>query len=202
MRQLRDLLLRLSDRDAKRSEATIQADVRTLLLEAPFQLSEDDLREVHLESPAGERRRIDVETGTTVIEVKRDLRRAGVLDDAVRQLAGYVGAREAEMKRRYVGVLTDGAEWRCFQLTTNGLEEASTLTIRKDKLDPDALVVWLEGVLATAQQIPPIPKEITLRLGVGSSAHALDTTSLRTLYAAHKDPTDRCQRNIPRQPFP
>jgi hypothetical protein len=195
--QLRDLLLRLADRDAKRSEATIQADVRTLLLEAPFQLSEDDLREVHLESPAGERRRIDVETGTTVIEVKRDLRRAGVLDDAVKQLAGYVGAREAEMKRRYVGVLTDGAEWRCFQLTTNGLEEASTLTIRKDKLDPDALVVWLEGVLATAQQIPPIPKEITLRLGVGSSAHALDTTSLRTLYAAHKDhPSVRMKRQL------
>src|SRR4051812_48834182 len=73
VQNLRDLLSRIADRDAKRSEATVQADVRTLLLEAPFQLSEDDLREVHLESPAGERRRIDVETGTTVIEVKRDL---------------------------------------------------------------------------------------------------------------------------------
>jgi hypothetical protein len=197
VQQLRDLLLRLADRDAKRSEATIQADVRTLLLEAPFQLSEDDVREVHLESQTGERRRIDVEMGTTVIEVKRDLRRPGVLADALKQLAGYVETREAEMKRRYVGVLTDGAEWRCFQLTTNGLEEASTLTIRKDKLDPDALVVWLEGVLATAQQIPPIPQEITLRLGVGSSAHALDTTSLRTLYAAHKDhPSVRMKRQL------
>lgn len=197
MQQLRDLLVRLADRDAKRSEATIQADVRTLLLEAPFQLSEDDLQEVHLESPAGERRRIDVETGTTVIEVKRDLRRAGVLADAVKQLAGYVESREAEMKRRYVGVLTDGAEWRCFQLTTNGLEEASTLTIRKDKPDLDALVVWLEGVLATVQQIPPIPKEIAIRLGVGSSAHALDTTSLRTLYTGHKDhPSVRMKRQL------
>ena len=116
-----------------------------------------------------------------MIEVKRDLRRAGVLDDAIKQLAGYVESREAEMKRRYVGVLTDGAEWRCFQLTPNGLEEASTLTIRKDKPDSDALVIWLEGVLATAQQIPPVPKEIALRLGVGSSAHALDTASLRAV---------------------
>lgn len=197
MQNLRDLLLRLADRDAKRSEATIQADVRTLLLEAPFQLSEDDLREVQLESPAGERRRIDVETGTTVIEVKRDLRRAGVLVDAVKQLAGYVEAREVEMKRRYVGILTDGAEWRCFQLTTNGLEEASMLTVRREKPDPDALVVWLEGVLATAQQIPPVPKEINLRLGVGSSAHALDTASLRMLYGAHKShPAVRMKRQL------
>ncbi|PYQ67179.1 MAG: restriction endonuclease, partial [Acidobacteria bacterium] len=197
MQNLRDLLSRIADRDAKRSEATVQADVRTLLLEAPFQLSEDDLREVHLESPAGERRRIDVETGTTVIEVKRDLRRTGVLADAVKQLTGYVEAREAEMKRRYVGVITDGAEWRCFQLTPDGLQEASTFTLRKDKPDSDGLVVWLEGVLATAQQIPPVPKEITLRLGVGSSAHALDTTSLRALYAAHKDhPSVRMKRQL------
>lgn len=197
MQQLRDLLVRLADRNAKRSEATVQADVRTLLLEAPLQLSEDDLRDVHLESPAGERRRIDVETGTTVIEVKRDLRRAGVLADAVKQLAGYVEAREAEMKRRYVGVLTDGAEWRCFQLTPNGLEEASTLTLRKDKPDQDALVIWLEGVLATAQQIPPVPKEIAARLGVGSSAHALDTASLRALYAAHRaHPSVRMKRQL------
>jgi hypothetical protein len=197
MQATRDLLTRLSDRDSKRSEATVQADVRTLLLTAPFQLSEGDIESVVLESPVGERRRIDVETGTTVFEVKRDLRPAGILSDAVRQLTGYVQAREAQMGRRYVGVLTDGAEWRCYYLAGTGLEQASAITIRRDKPDVDALLVWLEGVLATAQQIPPTPAEIAARLGAGSSAHALDQAGLRNLYSQYKDNPDvRIKRQL------
>jgi hypothetical protein len=38
-------------------------------------------------------RRIDIEAGFTVIEVKRDLRVAGVRDQAEDQLAGYVRSR-------------------------------------------------------------------------------------------------------------
>src|SRR6476619_4502614 len=197
MQATRDLLTRLSDRDSKRSEATVQADVRTLLLIAPFQLSEGDIESVVLESPVGERRRIDVETGTTVFEVKRDLRPAGILSDAVRQLTGYVQAREAQMGRRYVGVLTDGAEWRCYYLAGTGLEQASAITIRRDKPDVDARLVWLEGVLATAQQIPPTPTEIAARLGAGSSAHALDQAGLRHLYSQYKDNPDvRIKRHL------
>ncbi len=197
MQHIRDLVTRLVDRDSRRSEATIQADVRTLLLEAPLQLSDDDITDVRLESPAGELRRIDVETGTTVFEVKRNLRRAGVIDEAVKQLTGYVAARESSMKRRYVGVLTDGAEWRCYQLTKHGLEQASDITLQKERPDVDALLIWLEGVLCTAQQIPPSPVEITTRLGVGSSAHALDRKSLRDLYSEHKDdPAVRIKRQL------
>jgi len=184
------LLVRLADRDARRSEATVQADVRALLLASPFNLAEEDVEDVSLESPVGDRRRIDVETGTTVFEVKRDLRRTGVLSEAVRQLTGYVEAREAEMQRRYVGVLTDGAEWRCFYLTTDGLREASAIAVRKDKPDLDTLLVWLEGVLATSQQIPPVPSEIATRLGAGSSAHALDRASLADLYSLYKEKPD------------
>lgn len=75
-----------------------------LFTTAPLQLEDDDLREIVLESPAGQRRRIDVEVGFTVFEVKRDLRQGNVRADAVEQLAGYVSSR--------TGVLTDGAE-RC-----------------------------------------------------------------------------------------
>jgi len=190
VRPLRDLLAGLADREARRSEATIQADIRALLLGAPFQLSEGDLKDVPLESPAGEGRRIDVETGTTVFEVKRDLRRPGVLRDAINQLKGYVETRQAQMERRYVGVLTDGAEWRCYHLTAGGMTEAASIVIRKEKPDVEALLMWLEGVLATAQQIPPVPSEIAARLGAGSSAHALDQASLRDLYSRHRDQPD------------
>lgn len=194
---LRELVERLRDRDAKRSEATIQADVRGLLLAAPFHLSEDEVRKVDLESPAGERRRIDVETGTTVIEVKRDLRRAGVLEEAREQLAGYVADREGKTKQRYVGILTDGAEWRCYQLADGRLKEASAIVVGKDQPALEALLVWLDGVLGTAKDIPPLPSEITARLGAGSSSHALDQAALRHLYNEQKlHPEVRMKRKL------
>ena len=69
----------------------MQAEVRQLLLEAPLGLDEDQI--VALEAPVEGRRRIDVEVGYTVIEVKKDLRLGRVRPDAEVQLAGYVQAR-------------------------------------------------------------------------------------------------------------
>ncbi|HEY9468363.1 MAG TPA: hypothetical protein VIQ76_01980, partial [Propionibacteriaceae bacterium] len=105
---------RLAARDRLRSEATVQADVRQLLLTGGLGLADHDL-EVGLETQVGDRRRIDVEVGYTVIEVKRDLRPAGVLKAAEPQLAGYVAARCEQTGQRYVGVLTDGADWRAYR---------------------------------------------------------------------------------------
>jgi hypothetical protein len=48
---LLDLLSRLARRDAPRTEADVQADVRQLFLTAPFQLEEGDIENVYLESP-------------------------------------------------------------------------------------------------------------------------------------------------------
>lgn len=98
-----DLLSRLVRRDAPRTEADVQADVRQLFLTAPFHLEEGDIENVYLESPLGDRRRIDVEVGSTVVEVKRDLRRGKVKAEAVEQLAGYVERRAEQTGRRYVG---------------------------------------------------------------------------------------------------
>ena len=70
------LVKRLANREAARTEATVQSDIHTLLVSAPFELDDHQVDEVVLRSPAGERRRIDIEVGLTVIEVKRDLRRA------------------------------------------------------------------------------------------------------------------------------
>jgi hypothetical protein len=182
---LLDLLSRLVNRDASRTEADVQADVRQLFLTAPFQLDEGDL-DVNLEAQVGDRRRIDVEAGSTVVEVKRDLRKGRIKTDALDQLAGYVAKRIEDTGRRYVGVLTDGAEWICYHLVGGELKEVSGVTVGEGKSDFDRLVFWLEGVLATAKGIRPTSIEIEARLGASSSAYALDRATLSTLFEANK----------------
>src|ERR1700733_10943564 len=108
---LTTLLAQLANRESARTEAMIQADVRQFLLAAPLDLEADDLQDIVLESPLGDRRRIDVEIGATVIEVKKDLRKGKVRAEAIDQLFGYVATRIEQMSQRYVGLLTDGALW-------------------------------------------------------------------------------------------
>jgi hypothetical protein len=168
---LQEILSRLSRRDHPRTEAEVQADVRQFILEAPFDLEEGDLDIVSLESPVTGGRRIDVEVGSAVIEVKRDLRRGRVLEEAVQQLGGYLRTRTSETGRRYVGVLTDVVEWRCYALAGEDLKAVSTLHVATDPESLPNLVFWLEGVLATATNIAPTAKEIEARLGANSSAY-------------------------------
>jgi hypothetical protein len=189
------ILARLVRRETHRTEADVQADVRQLILTAPFQLGEDDVEEVFLESPLGDRRRIDVEVGSTVIEVKRDLRRGRTKTEALEQLAGYVETKSQTTGRRYVGVLTDGVDWICYHLVGDDLREVAAIELDQSRPDAEKLVFWLEGVLATAKGIKPSAEEIASRLGAGSSAYALDRATLSALYAAHKGlPTLKMKR--------
>jgi SAM-dependent methyltransferase len=194
---LQEILLRLSRRDHTRSEAEVQADIRQFILEAPFELNEGDLDIVSLESPVSGGRRIDIEVGSAIIEVKRDLRRGSVLEEAVQQLGGYVRTRTSETGRRYVGVLTDGVEWRCYALAGDDLEQVSRLDVAADVESLQNLVFWLEGVLATATNVAPTAKEIDARLGARSSAYALDRASIAILYERSKDqPTVKLKREL------
>jgi hypothetical protein len=183
MSEIRSLIATLANRSQPRTEAMVQADVRRLLIEAPLGLDEDQV--VVLEAPVEGRRRIDVEVGYTVIEVKKDLRVGRVLADAEVQLAGYVHTRTLALGQRYVGVLTDGADWRAYHLRDGVLVGVATLTVSPTQPDVDELLVWLEGVLATSQGLQPTPSEIARRLGAASSSHALDRETLDGLYAAH-----------------
>ncbi|WKA29329.1 N-6 DNA methylase [Bradyrhizobium roseum] len=194
---LSDLLKRLANREAPRTEAEVQADVRGFLLEAPFQLEEGDVQNVLLESQLGDRRRIDVEVGSTVIEVKRDLRRGRVRDEALVQLAGYVAARAKQTGRRYAGVLTDGAEWDCYNLVEGTLQKVSSIAVSDGRADVERLTVWLEGVLATAKGVSPTASEIRARLGAGSSAHQLDRATLAILYEKNRHtPTVKLKKEL------
>jgi hypothetical protein len=55
---------------------------------APLDLEADDVRDMVLESPAADRRRIDVEIGRTFIEVKGDVRKGKVWVEVIELLIG------------------------------------------------------------------------------------------------------------------
>ncbi|MBB5984517.1 N-6 DNA methylase [Sphingobium lignivorans] len=190
-----ELIERLLQRESQRTEADIQADIRQFILMAPFDLNDNQV--VNLESPVGDRRRIDIEVGSTVIEVKRDLRRGRVRIDAAEQLAGYVAARREQTGQRYIGVLTDGIDWTCYDLVDGStLRPVAQFTLQSTA-DLDRLVVWVEGVLATTHAITPTSTAIVTRLGAGSSAYALDRATLGALYARNRDlPTVRMKREL------
>lgn len=164
----------------------MQSDLHALLLAAPLNLEDDQLDDIVLEQQAGGQRRIDVEVGSTVFEVKRDLRVGNVRSDAERQLAGYVASRSQTMGRRYVGVLTDGCEWHLYRNQAGALVLASSLTLNPLAPDVEELAVWLEAVLGTAEAVVPTPRDIERRLGAASPAFRLDNDELTTLYARLK----------------
>lgn len=194
------LLADLADRDrAGRTEADVQSGIKVLLLAAPFSLDDADVDDqvVSLETQAGQRRRIDIEVGATVIEVKKDLRIGNVRADAVAQLTGYVAQRADTVAQRYVGVLTDGAEWHLYHLERGELQPVSSYTVDPVSVDIDGLIIWLEGVLATSDRVHPTPLEIERRLGASSSAHALDAADLAALYETFRDePTVQLKREL------
>lgn len=180
--ELSQLLRRLAARDRVRSEATVQADVRQLLLTGGLGLDDHDL-DVQLETQVGDRRCIDVEIGFTVIEVKKDLSNQGVVRAAEEQLAGYVAARAAQTGQRYVGVLTDGREWHAYQEQGAKLVEVTQHMLSPTKPDGTALLFWLEGVLATRKGVTPTPNERYLTDG-GSFAFVMPNAVLDRGYYA------------------
>jgi SAM-dependent methyltransferase len=183
---LEKIAARLAQGSKERTEATIQADVRSLLLEAPLFLETDDVEDVFLESPVAGKR-IDVEVGLTAIEVKRSLTSTKVKSAATEQLAGYVRQRTDETSQRYVGILTDGSRWVLLHLLPDGsLGQVSSFDLNSPS-EIEGLVVWLENVLATVPAISPTPEEIVRRLGADSPATKIDLADLRAIYEECRD---------------
>ena len=189
-----EVVRRLVSRDNARTEADVQADIYALLT-GWLNLQPDQV--VRLEVPTGDgtRRRLDVAVGHCVIEVKKDLRPGGIRRDAEIQLAGYVVDRTALHQQRYVGVLTDGADWVLYDLRDDELVPIATLIA--SATDPDRLLNWLEAILATESGVTPTPGEINQRLGASSPAHLLDHAALKDLYDKGQDlPEVRMKRTL------
>ena len=155
---------------------------------------------VKLEAPTadGTRRRIDIERGLTVFELKNDLRVGNTRAEALAQLAGYVQTRTEQLGQRYVGVLTDGVDWVLCSLRPDAtLEVVGQHTVDPRRPDVVRLVAWLEAVLATKERISPTPQEIEQRLGAHAPRSALDLASLRAVYEAHRrDPHVQMKREL------
>ena len=189
---------RLSSVDAARTEADVQSDVRALLLTNDFGLEEQQVVPVTLESPAGQRRRIDVDAGQVLIEVKRDLRPAHILKDGIDQLGGYVQDRTAQNGGAYVGVLTDGATWLAYQLGADSkLHEVTYCHLDTAAPNGPELIAWLGAILATTRDLAPTAAEVDRRLGVTSPGYQLDQDRLRELWAAtHTTPEAALKRDL------
>ncbi|MFK4799185.1 N-6 DNA methylase [Streptomyces sp. MPA0124] len=188
---LPQLVSRIAARDSGRSEADLTSDIKTLLLYGGLNLSNANIEDVsvRLESAASMRRRIDIEAGTTVIEVKKDLRPANVRDDAITQLAGYVADRSSVTGQPYTGIITDGTEWRALHLTQGGLQQVGS-TFVVDARRPDGAAInlcsWLESVLSTQGSVRPSPNEIERRLGVKSPSYDLDRAALWDIWESSR----------------
>lgn len=178
---LEQCLERLATRNPGRTEADIQADVRDVLLYGGFELGDEN---VLLESPAPDRRRIDVEVGALVIECKRDLQSARNLEDGEIQLAGYLTDRQAQKLGFYVGILTDGVSWRCYRTNDHGYEVVSVLELRTGQIDERRFRWWLGSLLATERQIAPTAASIEERLGSDSPSCRLVIEELVDLLTA------------------
>lgn len=187
-----DIVARLARSSANISEATIQSDVRSLILASRLNLTETDVAEpVSLESQVGDgtRKRIDIEVSTTVIEVKKNLDAGQTLKDAEEQLAEYVHRRVRQTGARFYGILTDGRQWRLYVPEVadgDGLSFVSEVRIRA-AADEDRLLDWLGAILSRVENIRPTPELISLTLGAGSPTYLADRATLRALYESSAD---------------
>ena len=163
----------LATRNPGRTGADIQATVRDVLIYGGFDLGDET---VLLESPAEDRRRLDIAVGAVIIECKRDLRAPTQLSKAEAQLGEYL-ATKAD-KGTYAGLLTDGPAWRLYRHTTSGLVLVDELTLSPARLDERTFRWWLGAVLSTEVQIQPTVRAIEERLGSGAPSFRLLYTAL------------------------
>jgi hypothetical protein len=122
--------------------------------------------------------------GALVIECKRDLRPRRNLEEAEHQLAGYLAGREGAGGGSYVGVLSDGAIWRCYRMTSDGIDNVSALELRAAHIDERRFRWWLGALLATEHLIAPTADSIEERLGSQSPSCELALAGLRDVWSA------------------
>lgn len=174
----RDIARRLSGRSTNRTTSMICADIQQFLLLGSLGLNPADLHQ--LEDDAAYV--IDVETAYTIIVVSRDTRTSSTLRTARHKLQYRLQRRSEQTGERYAGIITDGSDWQAYIVLDNSLRYvASTTTMLTDSAIDD-LLMWLESIFATKQNITPTPKEICRRLGIASPAYKLDAAELAELY--------------------
>lgn len=161
-----------------------------LLLSGDLNLEDDQVVKRESQVGDGTRRRIDVEVGRVVIEAKKDLRKAAVVEDAEVQLAGYLTQRQRELECTFAGILTDGTIWKLYRLSGDTARLITELKLTEQEPDFDRLLSWLESIMATRDKIKPTAAMIEEMLGASSPGHQLDQAAMSRLLAEAGDNTE------------
>jgi hypothetical protein len=185
--QLRDLVRQLVRRPGHEN---VRNDIRTLLVHLGVPVEEIKL-EVNLAEIRG---RADALLANTALEFKSDLRREQ--DDAEHQLAAYLADRERATGRRFVGVATDGLDFRAYELRhgkltalRNSFNLRSSLKEHHDNAAEagHALAAWLSPFLDLRPDLVPDPSTVRLELGRQSVAYEIARSRIEDLWEEIKD---------------
>jgi N-6 DNA Methylase len=123
--------------------------------------------------------RIDAILGRTAFEVKSDLVRE--LGDAEGQLSRYLPEREKTTNSRFVGIATDGLDWRAYEWRSGEL--VLLRTFRVEAARPERLLAWLDGAAAIRAELPTDALTLTDELGPESVAFRRAEADLKELWA-------------------
>jgi len=153
--------------------------------------------DVELEKPVPEvKGRIDGLLGRTVFEIKSDLVRE--LSDAEHRLPSYIEDREKASGQRYIGIATDGLDWRVYELRNGKL--APLRSFRTDPKNPRELLIRLDSAVALDAEIIPNANTIKQELGRESVAYQRVEAALAALWAVcGAEPNVALKRQLWRQ---
>ena len=173
-------------RQGKRGHADdVRMDVGRLLLSGGLEISERDLQLA--ETTSGSQPLIVVAKGDLLILTSVDLRDPSVVEEAEKHLGGEIRSLVNRTGRRYVGILTDGKEWRLYYGASAVAPCVASLLVDGAGVTASELLAWLEAVLGTRGLVKPTPRELEQKLGAGSPSYQLDSAELMALYAECRD---------------
>ena len=128
---------------------------------------------------------IDALLGDLIIEFKRDI--SSDLGAKIDQLTNYM--RDMPELNRYVGILTDGIEFRTYVL--DEAEEAKEVDhFIVTRVDADVAYLWFDSYLFSRQNIEPTADDIVQRFGVKSPTFQLVQQTLTRLLGEIQDNTE------------
>jgi SAM-dependent methyltransferase len=139
--------------------------------------------------------RIDTMWGSTLIELKSDLRRE--LGDVHARLPDYLrdAAKRALSPRPMTGIATDGATFIGFELRGDVLHEIARYETDPDR--PDELMAWLELLVSDKPDLMPQPRAVVQAFGRNSMAFGRARLVLQAMWdAVGNDPEVRLKRDL------
>ncbi|MGQ4892092.1 MAG: N-6 DNA methylase [Candidatus Njordarchaeia archaeon] len=129
----------------------------------------------------GFRGRADYLHTGVILEVKVDLKRE--LKTAEEELKNYLSAKAVEGEN-YIGIATDGLEWRSYILEKGELKEISVFKVNDNAED---FVVWLDAYFLTKRGVKPSAEDLQIKFGLESPTFREFLRDFRELFEEVKN---------------